>query len=197
MFDLSLQNYVAGLKQVTDYNPELSKEITSREGEIDYLNARITDFLIKVAPLAQSRGEQKVGAYFHVINDIERIGDHGYNFNETGLTMQNEDLRFSPAAVMEIKEMDAVLLDMFEVAREVFLDKRRDSLKKLRVGEEKVHKLKSDFYRHHYERVIKDECSQQMTPYISTLIVELERIADHLTNIGYSIINPTGSVGDK
>ncbi|MBP5216864.1 MAG: Na/Pi cotransporter family protein, partial [Bacilli bacterium] len=50
MFDLSLQNYVAGLKQVTDYNPELSKEITSREGEIDYLNARITDFLIKVAP---------------------------------------------------------------------------------------------------------------------------------------------------
>lgn len=196
MFDLSLQNYVAGLKQVTDYNPELSKEITSREGEIDYLNARITDFLIKVAPLAQSRGEQKVGAYFHVINDIERIGDHGYNFNETGLTMQNEDLRFSPAAVLEINEMDAVLLDMFEVARECFLDKRRDSLKKLRAAEEKVHKLKSDFYRHHYERVIKEECSQQMTPYISTLIVELERIADHLTNIGYSIINPTGTVDE-
>ena len=194
MFDLSLQNYVAGMKQIINYNPELSKEIIKREDEIDYLNNRITDFLIKVAPGAQMRGEKKVGAFFHVINDIERIGDHGYNFNETGQTMRAEDLSFSPAALEEIKEMDSVLMDMFQLAKEIFLDKRHENLKELRAEEEKVHILKSNFYRHHYERVIKEECSQQMTPYISTLIVELERIADHLTNIGYSIINPTGDV---
>ena len=194
MFDLAELNYVAGLKQVTDYNPDLSKEVIAREDEIDYLNNRITDFLIKVAPGAESRGERKVGAYFHVINDIERIGDHGFNFNETGGTMLNEDLHFSPAAIEEIKEMDAVLIDMFKLSRETFLDKKRDALKRLRAEEEKVHILKSNFYRNHYERVLRDECSHKMTPYISTLIVELERIADHLTNIGYSIINPTGDM---
>ena len=194
MFDLSLLNYNAGLKQITEYSPELSKEIVNREEEIDYLNNRITDFLIKVSARAELRGEQKVGAYFHVINDIERIGDHGFNFNETGQTMLSEDLAFSPAAVLEIKEMDAVIVDMFRLAKEIFLEKKHENLKRLREEEEKVHVLKSNFYRHHYERVIKDECSQQMTPYISTLIVELERIADHLTNIGYSIINPTGDM---
>lgn len=96
MFDLSYVNYKAGLGQIIEYNPELSKEIIAREDQIDYLNRAITDFLIKVAPGAQVKGERKIGAYFHVINDIERIGDHGFNFNETALTMRNEDLSFSP-----------------------------------------------------------------------------------------------------
>lgn len=197
MFDLSYVNYKAGLGQIIEYNPELSKEIIAREDQIDYLNRAITDFLIKVAPGAQVKGERKIGAYFHVINDIERIGDHGFNFNETALTMRNEDLSFSPAAIKEIEEMDKVILGMFDLAKEIFMDKDWDALVSLREQEETVSRLKSDFYRHHYERVIKDECSQQMTPYISTLIVELERISDHLTNIGYSILNPTGDSDEE
>ncbi len=197
MFDLSYVNYKAGLGQIIEYNPELSKEIIAREDQIDYLNRAITDFLIKVAPGAQVKGERKIGAYFHVINDIERIGDHGFNFNETALTMRNEDLSFSPAAIKEIEEMDKVILGMFDLAKKIFLDKEWDALESLREQEETVSRLKSDFYRHHYERVIKDECSQQMTPYISTLIVELERISDHLTNIGYSILNPTGDSDEE
>ncbi|MCR4875355.1 MAG: PhoU domain-containing protein, partial [Clostridia bacterium] len=58
-------------------------------------------------------------------------------------------------------------------------------------------KLKDNFYSNHYERVIKEQCSTKMTPYISTLIIELERIADHLTNIGYSIVNPVGAEQNK
>ncbi len=192
MFDLAYQNYRNGYSKILNYSNEKTKEIINIEGQIDYLNSRITDFLIKLAPLLQSSGERKVGAYFHVINDIERIGDHAYNFHESADSMNQEDLAFSATAKKEIIELDAVVTDMFQVARNIFINKDKKDLAHLREQEEETHRMKQNFYQHHYERVLKDECSQKMTPYISSFIVELERVADHLTNIGYSIISPTG-----
>ena len=106
--------------------------------------------------------------------------------------MANEDLSFSKAAKEEIRELDKVVRNMFDVARDVFVNKDVNKLPLLHEEEDQTDVLKNEFYTSHYERVIKDECSPKMTPYISTLIVELERIADHLTNIGYSVVNPVG-----
>ncbi|MBQ9457705.1 MAG: Na/Pi cotransporter family protein [Bacilli bacterium] len=194
MFELAHENYQLGLAKIIHYTTETSKDIIRIEGEVDYLNERITDFMIKLAPLVQSQGEAKIGAFFHVINDIERIGDHGFNFHEMADTMNAEELSYSPAAIEEIIALDKIVQEMFKVAREIFEKKDQSALTYLREQEEKTHQLKQAFYNHHYERVLKDECSQQMTPYISSLIVELERVADHLTNIGYSIVNPTGDL---
>ena len=197
MFDLSYENYKRGLAKIISYTTETTKEINHVEGEIDYLNQRITDFLIKLSTIAESKGERKIAAFFHVINDIERIGDHAYNFSVMADTLHNEDLAFTSAAKDEIAEMDRVIRKMFATAREAFGQKQRLPLQSLRDNEEIVHQLKQSFYAHHYERVVKGECSEKMTPHLSSLIVELERVADHLTNIGYSVINPTGDLENR
>ena len=192
MFDLAYENYQRGLSKIVVYSNEQTKKIVQTEEEVDYLNSRITDFLIKLAPAVNAKEEKKIGAYFHVINDIERIGDHGFNFHESADSMHSEELNFSEMAKKEIAEMDAVVIEMFELSKKAFVSKDRSLLTKLSEDVEKTHQLKADFYQHHYERVLKDECSQKMTPYISSLIVELERVADHLVNIGYSVVSPTG-----
>ena len=43
-----------------------------------------------------------------------------------------------------------------------------------------------------FQRIKKNECNNELSPYHSTFLSELERAADHLTNVGYSILNPTG-----
>ena len=192
MYDIAYQNYKLGLAKIVSYSGENTKEIIKLEDQTDYLNDRITDFLIKLANVVSKKDEVKIGSYFHVINDIERIGDHAYNFHESAEKMNDEELYFTDAAKREIAELDRVLRDMFELARDIFVNKDSSELPRLHELEEQTDVLKNDFYSSHYERVIKDECSSKMTPYISTLIVELERIADHLTNIGYSIVSPTG-----
>lgn len=192
MYDIAYQNYRLGIDKIVNLNDKNSKRIIELEDQTDYLNQRITDFLIKLANVVSKKDERKIGSYFHVINDIERIGDHAFNFHESANQMMNEELYFSNAAKQEIGELDKTLCEMFEIARDVFVNKNREKLSMLHQFEEETDKLKNDFYTSHYERVIKDECSSKMTPYISTLIVELERIADHLTNIGYSVVNPTG-----
>ena len=193
MYDIAYKNYGLGIEKIKKYSNENTAKIIQLEDQCDYLNGRITDYLIKLANTVSSEDEKKVGTYFHVINDIERIGDHAFNFHESSEQMNNDELSFSPVAIEEINQLDAVVREMFEEARAIFVEKNESKLPKLHEEEEKTDVLKKDFYANHYDRVIKEECSPKMTPYISSLIVELERIADHLTNIGYSIVNPTGA----
>ena len=45
----------------------------------------------------------------------------------------------------------------------------------------------------HFARLADGHCSVDHSPYFSSAVVGLERVADHLVNVGYSILNPTGS----
>ena len=192
MYDLAYESYTLAIAKMINYSNENTQRIAVLEEQVDYLNERITDFLIKLANYVSSDDERKVGAFFHVINDIERIGDHAYNFSVHADEMNGEELFFSPAAKEEIQQMHEVLKGMFDAAKKAFIEKDKKYLPFLSEQETHTTALKEDFYTNHYDRVVKEQCSPKMTPYMSSLIVELERIADHLTNIGFSIDNPTG-----
>ena len=71
------------MEALADKNLDKAKEINAREKIIDYLSSEITDYLVEVnryeLPLADSR---RIGALFHVVIDLERIGDHAVNIAE-------------------------------------------------------------------------------------------------------------------
>ena len=52
--------------------------------------------------------------------------------------------------------------------------------------------LKNNLSNAHFKRIKAKKCKNELSPFHSNLLSELERVADHLTNIGYSIVNPTG-----
>ena len=56
----------------------------------------------------------------------------------------------------------------------------------------KTDNLKNKLSNAHYERIQNNTCKMENSPFYTTLVSELERVADHLVNIGYSIVNPTG-----
>jgi len=193
MFQFAADNYKLGFARIFTYSKDHDKEIIETEDVIDYLNGRITDYLIKVANVVGPVDEKKVGSYFHVINDIERIGDHAYNYYEMALEMETKELKFSEDAVNELKEMNDVIDKMFTLSMNIFINKNSKPLNELHDLEEQTDEMKTRFYSNHYERIKQNKCSTDMTPYLSSLITEIERVADHLTNIGYSIVNPTGN----
>lgn len=192
MLDLSRINLNLGIDAMINQNLTKAKEIEAREEEIDYMNGAISDYLIKLSAKADLYDEAKIGAYYHVINDIERIGDHAYNFLGMAKTMVSEDLAFSDLAKNEFSHYADVLEEMFKLSDKVYMDRNSDDLKQLHLLEEETDNLKEEYANNHFERIKRNECKNELTPFHSNFLTELERCADHLTNIGYSIVSPTG-----
>lgn len=192
MMHLSYDNLKLGYNRILTQDNSQDKELIETEDKIDYINNAITQFLINLTHNVSLKDEKTLGSYFHVVNDIERIGDHAYNFYESSLKMVSNDLKFSDVAKKEFDSMFDVICQMFELTFVIFHDKSRDSLKKLHDLEDQTDNLKNALSTAHYERIQNKTCHVENSPFYTTLVSELERVADHLVNIGYSIVNPTG-----
>ena len=192
MMHLSYDNLRLGYRRILYQDSSEDKELIETEDKIDYINNAITQFLINLTHNVSLRDEKTLGSFFHVVNDIERIGDHAYNFYESSLKMADNDLAFSDVAKKEFDSMFDVICQMFDLTFVIFHDKSKESLKKLHDLEDQTDDLKNALSSAHYERIQKKTCKVENSPFYTTLVSELERVADHLVNIGYSIVNPTG-----
>ena len=174
-------------------NTKYMAEVKEKEKTINFTNHALTRFLIKLSPHVDSKNEMAVGTYFHVLNDLERIGDHAENFAEIAAEMQSKELAFSENAGVELKGMQDTVLQMFAIAEEAFDDGNVARLEELTQLENKVDGLKKELIARHYARLAEGNCKVELSPYFASYVTGLERVADHLVNVGYSILNPTGS----
>ena len=192
MMELAHENLKRGFERLLEQDPSQDKELIETEDKIDYINNQITDYLIELTHTASLKDEKIIGSFFHVVNDVERIGDHAYNFYDSSLKMVSNDLKFSDTAKAEFREMFAVVDEMFELSFVIFHDQTGTYLKKLHDLENETDNLKNKLSSAHYERIQKHMCKMENSPFYTTLVSELERVADHLVNIGYSIDSPVG-----
>ena len=169
------------------------EEIRGNEAIIDFTNGALTKFLINLSVNASQSDERVIGSYFHVLNDLERIGDHAENFYEIGEEMLGKNIEFSETARGDIKKMSECIMQMLNISKDAFENLNRKNLPKLLVFENEVDEMKKELTRNHFSRLAEGNCSMDVSPYYSSAIAGLERVADHLVNVGYSIINPVGS----
>lgn len=168
--------------------------IAENEAIINFTNGALSNFLIKLSSSAvDESGEAVIGSYFHVLNDLERIGDHAVNFLEISQEMTQKSLKYSDTALNEIKSMCDEVLAMFSVAKNAFETSDHSLLPELASYENHVDDLKKALTAKHYTRLAEGSCSVTHSPYYTSTVAGLERVADHLVNVGYSILNPTGS----
>ena len=172
---------------------EYDEKIRKNEEIIDFTNSALTRFLIKLSVNMPESDENIIGSYFHVLNDLERIGDHAENFHEIGMEMIGKKIAFSESARNGIATMRETMMQMFSIAKDAFENLNKDQLPALTVLEESVDGMKKDLIASHFARLAEGNCSVDVSPYYSSVVVGLERVADHLVNVGYSIVNPTGS----
>jgi len=112
--------------------------------------------------------------------------------------MKAKGLEFSAVAKTEIKEMRENIASMFDLSEKAFKDVDTEALPALTEFENKVDEQKRSLIANHFVRLTEGKCKVELSPYYSSTVAGLERVADHLVNVGYSIVNPTGSqkIGD-
>ncbi len=193
MLSLAEENIGLAFEAMDTGSLDNSDRVHRNEEIIDFTNGALTKFLINLSTNVDRSDERIIGSYFHVLNDLERIGDHAENFFEIGEEMSGKKIAFSEKARGEIAAMRESILQMFEISKDAFENLRSDRLPQLAELEESVDVRKDELIASHFARLAEGNCNVDVSPYYSSVVAGLERVADHLVNVGYSIINPTGS----
>ena len=193
MLGLVKENLINSFNAMETGSLEYAEQISKNEAVIDFTNGALTKFLIKLSVDVEQSDERVIGSYFHVLNDLERIGDHAENFHEIGAELKEKGLNFSEIANSEIAQMRDEVMRMFDIAKDAFENLNRKELPALTALENNVDGMKRTLTANHFARLAEGNCRVELSPYYSSTVVGLERVADHLVNVGYSILNPTGS----
>lgn len=197
MIDLVEENMKNSFVAMYQGTSEYSESVMKNEDIINFTNSELTKFLIKLSSNVDQRSEKIIGSYFHVLNDLERIGDHAKDIHEMGIEMIGKKIAFSEIAQGEISSMREIIEQMFVISKDAFENINKKKLKSLTTLEEKVDDKKIELTANHFGRLAEGNCNIDVSPYYSSVVVALERVADHLVNVGYSIVSPTGSQQEK
>ena len=128
-----------------------------------------------------------VPSLLHCINDIERIGDHAVNIAELAERKIDFGLKFSKMADDEIKKVDFITKEMIDDAIKALPDLNKNLAKNIINKENKLNSLVVEYRTTHTERLGKGICKHISGIVFIDLLMNFEKIGDHLTNIAQAI----------
>lgn len=194
MSEMARDNLDRAMKGVLEKNTSEKDKVFKEEEKINFINKGVARYLIKMQSLSLGKSDEKlVGSLHHVISDVERIGDHAENFMEEAEEMAAGGVSFSQDAAAELSEMYKKVRSMFDTAIYVFENRDTGRLKEVSEMENEIDVMKRTLGNNHVERLNSGKCSVESSTYFYALITALERVADHLTNIAFSIRSASGS----
>jgi phosphate:Na+ symporter len=194
MSDLARTNLSRGINAILKRTAADKDKILKDEESINFINKGIAGFLIKLSSVSTAKSEELfIGSLHHVISDLERIGDYAQNFVEEAENMTAKNIAFSDAANDEIRAMYEKIDVMFDAAIDILMSNDASKFEFVGKTEDEVDEMKRVFGDNHVQRLNEGNCSVETGVYFYALISGMERVADHLTNIAFSIKSPSGS----
>ena len=160
--------------------------IREREQVIDYLASEITDYLTKVNALQLPQSVSNyMGCVFHVINDLEQIGDHAIKILVQTEKCVEMGQSYSQAAQDELRQIYQMDMDLLDKTMKLFRGQRPtpESWLDMKLQERTIMKLAVKAQSNHMERLQEKTCTfEQGLTFIESLN-SLTRIVNHVMNI--------------
>jgi len=171
-----------------------SKKIAATEYAIDDITRALAGYFIKVSAAASTAEHEKLlGGLHHVINDIERIGDHAVDLAKETNAMKQSDAHFMEETEQELQQLYAKIMGMYALALETFQTRRTDHLKNIAEIHFEINWLIASARSEHTARLSANLYSVEVSKSLYTVLFALERVSDHTVNIAFSIRSDTGS----
>ncbi|HHV73000.1 MAG TPA: Na/Pi cotransporter family protein, partial [Clostridia bacterium] len=197
MGDIARNMLDESVQMLLDNDEKHIRIIKQGEEVIDNLQKEIINYLVGLIGMAKSslseEQSKKLTVLMHTVDDAERIGDLIENIMELGETKLTEKLPFSEQAISELKDIyekvRKICSDAFEA-----LDKDDIILAhKVIVQEDIIDNLERDLRAKHITRLNEGTCHPSSAVIFVDILSNMERIADHSTNIAHGVL---GEIGD-
>jgi len=190
MASLANENLNRAMNALITLDEEDIQEVYEVEKNIDFLNHAITDYLVKINQTTLPIEDLKsIGALFHVVNDIERIGDHAENVADAAIQRKESGTSFSREAQREMGEMLDMVNRLIQYSIDMFVKGDETHMVEVKGLEDRVDEKEKQLQKSHIQRLTKGECTPEAGMIFSDVVSGLERVADHAMNIAFAIID--------
>lgn len=185
MFDLTMNVY---------RNPEVKmgkivEEIQRKENTVDMLEKEISDFLVKVSQNNISVEQSKeITSMFHMVNDVERIGDHCERLLKLLRRKYDHKYRFSNEAAESIIEISNKNKEFLTYIKENIIEPK-DILSQATIYENRIDELRKEMRKQHVKRLNENKCEVKAGLLFIDMLTSFEKIGDHAYSVAESISN--------
>lgn len=186
--DISADNLRRSLDAFFNRDEHKADRVLNVEKTIDYLTHNITHYLIEFRGMDLSEHDLKtMGGLHHVVIDMERIGDLAENIAGFSLSLIERRASLSPDAQEELKVMADKTMETLRLSLEAFRSRDLSKIREVDKMEQEVDDMKKLYMNKHIDRLQDKSCDPQVGVVFTNMVATLERVADHATNIAFSI----------
>lgn len=190
MGEMACWNVQTSLEALFEQDETKMKEVFEREREINTLQEKLNSYLIKLSNVSLSEKEQlKITELFHIVSDIERVGDHADNIGELAVKLKEQNLQFSEIAKKELEGIADVVLECYSKAIKGYEKQDVNMALEAMALEDKVDKLEEKLRSKHMKRLAKEECNPFAGIIFLDMLSNVERITDHASNIASLLLD--------
>lgn len=187
MASLASENLNRAMNALITLDQDEIEEAYEVEKNIDFLSHAITNYLVKINQTTLPIEDLKsIGALFHVVNDIERIGDHAENIADAAAQRIETGVGFSKEAQKELGEMLDMVNTILRFSFEMFVKSTEEHTEDIRHLEEAIDEKEKELQQKHIDRLANNECTPEAGALFSEIVSGLERVGDHATNIAFA-----------
>jgi len=181
---LAHRNITAAFACFIDRKLDSVPEIERREDRIDELQANTTAYLVELSRRELSIEEGRIiPRLIHAINDAERVGDHAENLCELTQIQIDRNVEISIDAKRDLSHYFGLVDEQFEAVIHALKQKDVDSVSRAFELEEQINGEYELLFSNHVTRLDDGTCTVQTGVIVMDVVANLEKIADHLTNI--------------
>ena len=189
MAEKAMANLNISLDTICSLDLSRAEQFKENEEYINFLNKGITKFNVKLAKLDLSNEDSKyTSTVFKTVTDFERVGDYAENIMEYAEKLQSTESAFSPDAQEEIKKLQEVVGELYQKIMQIYSTQDTTAFREAYVLEETIDRLTEHMSNMHIERLAEGTCTADVGALYLALTSNVERIADHFTNVADGLL---------
>ncbi len=190
MARLSASSLNDSMKMLEKYDPKIADSIRESEEKADHYEDILGTYLVKLSRHRVSDSDSAtISKLLKAIGDFERISDHSVNILESAEELKDKEIQFTSAAKNELYMLCNAVTEILSLSCDAFINNDLDAARNVEPLEQVIDKLRDKLRNGHIIRLKNGECSIEVGFIWSDLLTNLERTADHCSNLAVCVID--------
>ncbi len=190
MTKLAVRNYDNSFKSLIESDEKLANRVFHEEETVNKMQKEMEVYLVKLSQKNISKDQhEKLNLMLGITGDVERISDLAENIAQLAINKRENSLAISECAEGELEELHSKVIRSAEEMVEALKTNDTELAKSILEREENINSIEQDLRERHIERLNRGVCAPGSGVLFIDVISNMERIADHIKNIGLFIIN--------